>query len=59
MVPLSPLAQTLMSIVMLAALLCLAGGAWRLWHGGDRRKGALLIILALVMVGNVLMWSVS
>ena len=50
--------DTVLSIVMLAALALLAGAFW-LW----RRQGAikqvwLMVLLALIMLGNVAIWTI-
>ena len=57
MVALSPLAQTMLSVVMLGSILCLVGGGWMLVSRRDVRKGALLVMMAVVLLGNVLVWA--
>ena len=32
----------------------LVWGSWRIWRGGDRRKALLMLVVALVLVGNIL-----
>jgi hypothetical protein len=44
----------LLSILMIAAFLLAAGGVWLAWSGRDRKKGALMLVCALVLLGNVL-----
>ena len=47
---------TVLSVVMLAAL-ALLGGAYVLWRRGTRRQAALMLVLAVVMIANVLIWT--
>ncbi len=50
-------AATTMSIAMIAALLLLVAGA-RLAIGAEHRKqGVLMIVAGLVLVANVLIWT--
>ena len=57
----SPAASLLLSLLMLASFALIAGGAWLIRRGRDRRKGALMLVAALVLVGNVLViaWPIS
>ena len=48
---------TLLSILMLAAFALTAGGLYLLVTRRDRRKGALMLVAAAVMFGNVLVWT--
>jgi hypothetical protein len=50
-------AALLMSLLMLAAFALAAGGVWLIAKGRDRKKGALMLLAALVMLGNVLIWT--
>lgn len=54
----SGLASTLMSIAMIAAFLLGAGGMWLIVKRRDTKKGVLMLIAALVMLGNVLVWTI-
>jgi len=54
----SGLASTFMSIAMLAAFLLGGGGMWLIVKRRDIRKGVLMLIAALVMLGNVLIWTI-
>lgn len=45
------------TIAILAAVLLLVFGARMLWAGADRRKGALMLVAAAVLVGNVVIWT--
>jgi hypothetical protein len=53
----SGLAALTLSILMLAAFGLTAGGVWLVLKGRDRRKGGLMIVAAIVMLGNALIWS--
>lgn len=44
------------SIAMLGCFACIAGGAWMIAKRRDRTKGVLLIVMAVVLFGNVLIW---
>ena len=50
------LSALLMSISVIAVFALTAGGI-RLFRAGDRTKGVLLLIAALVLLINVLIWS--
>lgn len=46
-----------LSLVMLAAL-ALVAGAFVLWRRtGEKEKPALMVVLAIIAVGNVLIWT--
>ena len=45
------------AIAMLGAFACVFGGGYMLAKGPDRRKGVLLLVMAAVLVGNVLVWT--
>lgn len=51
-------ASILLSVAMIAVLLLGAGGMWMVVRGRDARKGVLMLIAALVLLGNVLIWTV-
>jgi hypothetical protein len=51
-------ASTLMSIVMLAAFVLLVFGARFAWAGTTRKQGLLMMLVALILVANVLIWVV-
>jgi hypothetical protein len=55
--PLRGIAGAAPSIAMLAAFACAIGGGYLIATGRDRRKGALLLVMAAVLVGNVLIWT--
>ena len=50
-------AAALMSVLMIAAFLLTAGGTYLVVTGKERRKGVLMFVAALVLVGNVLIWT--
>ncbi len=54
----SGLAATLMSIAVIAAFLVGAGGMWLIVRRRDVKKGTLMLVAALVMLGNVLIWTI-
>ncbi|WP_428968473.1 hypothetical protein ACQR50_11860 [Sphingomonas sp. Xoc002] len=43
-------------LAMIAAFACVAGGVVTI-RRGDRRKGVLMLVMAVVLVGNVLIWT--
>ena len=45
------------AIAMLGCFACAIGGGYLLATGRDRKKGALLLVMAAVLVGNVLVWT--
>lgn len=49
--------DTVLSIVALAALALAAGGVF-LWRRGERKQAGLMLLVALVMLGNVVIWSI-
>ncbi len=54
----SGLGSLLLSIAMLGAFASAGGGAWLIAKHRDRKKGALMIVAGLVLLGNVLIWTV-
>jgi hypothetical protein len=51
-------ASTLISIVMLAAFVLLLFGARFAIAGAHRKQGVLMMLVAVILVGNVLIWVV-
>ena len=47
----------ILSLVMLAALALIAGGAYLWLRRGARKQGGLMLLLALVMLINVAIWT--
>jgi hypothetical protein len=50
-------AAALMSVLMVAALLLTGGGIALIARGQERGKGALMLLCALILVANVLVWT--
>lgn len=48
----------LLSIAVIAAFLLGGGGMWLIVKRADARKGALMLIAALVLLGNVMVWAI-
>ena len=46
-----------LSLLMLAFAILCGGGLWVLVKRGDRKRGLLMILAGLVMLGNVLIWT--
>lgn len=53
---LNGIANAAPAIAMIAFFACLIGGGWMIAKGVDRRKGVLLLVMAVVLLGNVLIW---
>ena len=51
-------AATILSILVLAAFALVAGGAYLLIKRKERKQGILMLIAAVVLFGNVLVWTV-
>ncbi len=51
------LADAAPAIAMLGAIACVLGGIAVIRRGDDRRKGVLMLVMAAVLVGNVLVWT--
>jgi uncharacterized membrane protein YbhN (UPF0104 family) len=47
----------LLSLAVLASIALDVGGVWRIIRQADRRRGVLMIVAALVLLGNVLIWA--
>lgn len=54
----SGLAATLMSVAVIAAFALVAGGVTLIAKRRDRKKGALMLAAAAVLVGNLLIWTI-
>ena len=54
----SGLVSTLLSLAMIVAFLLGGGGMWLIVRRGDVKKGVLMLVAALVLLGNVLLWTV-
>ena len=53
----SAVASIAPAVAMLGAFACLFGGGYLIARRIDRRKGVLLLVMAAVLVGNVLVWT--
>lgn len=51
-------AGALLAVAMIGGFACAIGGGWMIVKGRDRQKGALLLVMAAVLMGNVLVWTV-
>lgn len=51
------MSSAFLSIMMLAVFALAGGGLWLLRPGGERVKALLMLIAALVLLGNVLLLS--
>jgi hypothetical protein len=49
--------DTVLSVVALAALALVAGAIYLWRRGGGRRQAGLMLVLAVVMIVNVLIWT--
>lgn len=47
----------LLSISMLAVFALAAGGGWMLVKRRETKQGVLMLVAALVLLGNVLIWA--
>lgn len=56
-VPMTGPGGTILSILMIAAFLLGAGGFYLIVKRGERTKGMLMLLAALVALGNVLVWT--
>lgn len=44
-------------VAMLACFACLIGGGYLIAKRRDVKKGALMLVMAAVLLGNVLIWT--
>ena len=50
--------DTLAPAIAMLAVFALAGvGARLAWRGTERRKGVLMLVMAAVLLGNVVVWT--
>lgn len=52
------IAAAAMAIAMIAAFALVGGGLHLMIRRGERRKGALMLVAALVIVANVAIWTI-
>lgn len=50
--------DTVLSIMVLAALALVLGAAWLWRRGGARKQAGLMLLLAAILAGNVAIWTV-
>ncbi|WP_394647722.1 hypothetical protein [uncultured Sphingomonas sp.] len=55
--PLNGVAAMAPAVAMLAAFACAIGGGYLLVKRRERLKGVLMLVMAVVLVGNVLIWT--
>ncbi|WP_225204500.1 hypothetical protein [Novosphingobium huizhouense] len=48
--------DAVLSLLMLAAIALLVGAAF-LWRRGERQRPGLMVVLAAVMLGNLVIWT--
>jgi len=51
-------ASILMSIVMLAAFVLAVFGARFAWAGTYRKQGLMMMLVAVILIANVLIWTI-
>ena len=51
------IAQVAPAIGMLGAFACLFGGGYFVWTGTDRKRGVLMLVLSIILLANVLIWT--
>ncbi len=54
---LTSIASAAPAIAMLGCFACAIGGGYLIATKRDRKKGALLLVMAVVLLGNVLIWT--
>ena len=52
------IAATTLTIAMIAVFLLAGGGIRLILRGGHRQQGWLMIVAAMVLLGNVLIWTI-
>ena len=50
------MSDIVLSVLVLGAL-AMCGGAWLAWKRQDRKRAILMLVLAVVMAGNVWIWT--
>lgn len=54
---LGSIANAAPAIAMLGAFACAIGGGYLIATKRDAKKGALMLVMAAVLVGNVMIWT--
>jgi hypothetical protein len=52
-----PVGESAPAIAMLGFFACLLGGGWMIVSRRDVKRGVLLLVMAAVLLGNVLIWT--
>ncbi len=52
------IAEGALALAMIAAFVLIYFGLKLALRGGDRKRGVLMVVAALVLIGNVLIWTV-
>lgn len=52
------MSDLVLSTIMLAGLMLLAGGLWMIFKRKDHKRGLLMLVAALVMFGNIAVWLI-
>ena len=52
------MAATFLSIAMLAVIALVLGGGWLILARREAKRGGLMVAAGLVILGNVLIWTV-
>lgn len=47
-----------LSVAVLAILVLIWGAWWMAYRQGNKQKGALMLLAALVLAGNVAIWTI-
>ena len=50
--------ESAMALAMIASLVLIFFGTRLALRGDDRKRGVLMLVAALVLIGNVLIWTV-
>jgi len=50
--------DAILSVLVLTAVALVAGAIWQWRRGGATRQVWLMLVLAVVMIGNVLIWTI-
>lgn len=50
--------DTVLSILVLAALALIAAAIWQWRRGGSQKQVWLMLLLAAIMIANVLIWTI-
>jgi len=51
------MSELALSLAMIAAIALIGGGLWLIVRKSDRKRGALMLVAALVLIINVVIWT--